>query len=60
MTGRQVAKLLETNGWALDRISSSHHIYHKAGFRPVSVPIHGSKDLKVGTLHGILKDAGLK
>ncbi|MFZ4617265.1 MAG: type II toxin-antitoxin system HicA family toxin [Rectinemataceae bacterium] len=60
MTGRQVVKLLETKGWALDRISSSHHIYRKAGFRPFSVPIHGSKDLKVGTLHGILKDAGLK
>jgi predicted RNA binding protein YcfA (HicA-like mRNA interferase family) len=55
-----VAGAGERSYWALDRVSGSHHIFRKEGFRPVSVPVHGSKDLKIGTLQGIMKDTGLK
>jgi predicted RNA binding protein YcfA (HicA-like mRNA interferase family) len=60
MTGKKVLDLLKAHGWSLDRISGSHHIMVKDSFPTVSVPVHGSKDLKPGTLHAILKACGLK
>jgi len=40
ISGKEFARLLESNGWSLQRINGSHHIYSKAG-SPVriSVPI---------------------
>jgi predicted RNA binding protein YcfA (HicA-like mRNA interferase family) len=35
-----VKKLLESKGYKLVRISSSHHIFEKAGVRPQIVPVH--------------------
>lgn len=31
LSGKELARLLEQNGWELARIQGSHHIYHKAG-----------------------------
>ena len=31
MSGKELAKLLEANGWDLLRIQASHHIYGKVG-----------------------------
>ncbi|MBI3410107.1 MAG: type II toxin-antitoxin system HicA family toxin [Planctomycetes bacterium] len=60
VSGKHVCTVLETNGWVLKRIRSSHHIYSKPGARNiVTVPVHGNKDLKIGTLKKILKDAEL-
>ncbi len=59
MTGRQLLKLLTTNGWQVDRIRGSHYIVMK-GNKTISVPFHGSKDLPKGTLNAILKEAGLR
>jgi predicted RNA binding protein YcfA (HicA-like mRNA interferase family) len=49
LSGREFARMLESNGWSLQRINGSHHIYGKAG-SPVriSVPIHANESLKVG------------
>jgi len=60
MTGKQVLELLKKHGWSLDRIAGSHHIMVKEGFPTISVPVHGSKDLKPGTLHAIMKAGGIK
>jgi predicted RNA binding protein YcfA (HicA-like mRNA interferase family) len=40
LSGREFARMLESNGWSLQRIKGSHYIYGKAG-SPVliSVPI---------------------
>jgi len=52
-------KILKDNGWELDRIKGSHHIFSKVGCRPVSVPFHGNKD--IGNLGKIIfKQAGIK
>ncbi len=59
MSGKDLIKLLKSNGWVLDRISGSHHIMKK-DTKTIVVPIHGKKDIKVGTLNSILKEAGLK
>ena len=60
MSGKELAKLLERNGWTLLRIQGSHHIYGKSGNPSrISVPIHKNKDIKVGLLRNLLKTAGL-
>jgi predicted RNA binding protein YcfA (HicA-like mRNA interferase family) len=40
---RELRKYLESHGWTLDRISGSHHIFRKAGERPIVIPVHGHK-----------------
>jgi predicted RNA binding protein YcfA (HicA-like mRNA interferase family) len=60
MSGKELAKLLERNGWVLLRVKGSHHVYMKSGNpSKISVPIHGNKDLKIGLLRNLLKTAGL-
>jgi predicted RNA binding protein YcfA (HicA-like mRNA interferase family) len=60
MSGKELAKLLEANGWDLLRIQGSHHIYGKAGNSSrISVPIHRNQDMKIGLLRNLLKTAEL-
>jgi len=60
MTPRELRRILEQNGFIFTRQSGSHAIFkHPASNRRVVLPIH-SKDIPAGTLHAILKDAGLK
>jgi predicted RNA binding protein YcfA (HicA-like mRNA interferase family) len=58
--GRRVAKALRQAGFVVDRIVGSHHIMTVPGnpARTVTVPVHGSKDLKPGTLRSIIRQAG--
>jgi predicted RNA binding protein YcfA (HicA-like mRNA interferase family) len=37
----EVKKLLESNGWHLDRIRGSHHVFTRPGKRNIIIPIHG-------------------
>ena len=60
MSGKELAKLLEANGWDLLRIQGSHHIYGKAGNPArISVPIHRNQDMKIGLLRNLVKTAEL-
>jgi len=59
VNGKVLIKLLKSNGWVLDRVSGSHHILKKDS-KTIVVPVHGTKDIKIGTLNSILKEAGLK
>jgi predicted RNA binding protein YcfA (HicA-like mRNA interferase family) len=59
MNGKRVADLLRKDGWALDRIVGSHHIFMKDR-RICPVPIHGKRDLAPGTLAKIRKITGLR
>jgi predicted RNA binding protein YcfA (HicA-like mRNA interferase family) len=58
MTARQIMDILRANGWILDRINGSHHVFVKTGCRPVSVPLHGNKDIG-NFAKRILKEAGI-
>jgi predicted RNA binding protein YcfA (HicA-like mRNA interferase family) len=55
---REVVKLLEANGWRLERQKGSHAVYRNDG-DIVVVPVHGG-DLKPGALKSILRKTGLK
>ena len=59
MKGSEVVTLLRKNGWMLDRVTGSHHIMTKDNVM-IPVPVHKGRDLAKGTLHSILKQAGLK
>jgi predicted RNA binding protein YcfA (HicA-like mRNA interferase family) len=51
--------MLEDDGWTLDHVTGSHHIFrHLIKRGPVVVP-HPRKTLKRGTQRAILKQAGL-
>lgn len=56
---RELIRALERKGWELDRIRGSHHIMvHPVLKRVVPVPMH-NRDLKTGTVNGILRIAGI-
>ena len=59
LSSQKVIKILEKNGFILDRVKGSHHIfYHPDTNKRVVVPFH-KKDLPKGTLLEILKQAGI-
>jgi len=60
ITGKELIVKLQKDGWKLERVSGSHHIMTKAGYKPASVPVHSGKDLPPGMLNKLLKDTGLK
>jgi predicted RNA binding protein YcfA (HicA-like mRNA interferase family) len=59
VTGKELVKLLKAKGWGLARIEGSHHILVR-GTKTISVPVHGKKDLKKGTLEALRKQGELK
>jgi len=60
LTPDKVIDIIKSRGFILDRIKGSHHIfYHPDTKRRVVVPVH-RKDLPVGTLIEILKQAGVE
>jgi predicted RNA binding protein YcfA (HicA-like mRNA interferase family) len=51
---------LKGDGWTVDRVSGSHHMFkHAAKLGTVVVP-HPKKDLGKGLVNAIRKQAGLK
>lgn len=59
MNGKQIIKALEAAGFRVIRVSGSHHILSD-GERKVTVPVHGTADVKIGTLKSIEKQSGVK
>ena len=60
VSGREVVCALERAGFVIDRIVGSHHVmtFPDDHTRTVTVPVHGSRDLKPGTLRSIIRQAG--
>ena len=62
MTAKELEKKIKAAGYQFERMNSGSHKQYKHPDREklISIPFHGSKDLKPGTLNQILKQAGLK
>ena len=59
-TPKEIIAILIAHGFELSRIKGSHHVFvNRVSGKRTVVPMH-SKDLKKGTLHGILKQAGIE
>jgi predicted RNA binding protein YcfA (HicA-like mRNA interferase family) len=55
---RDIKRRLEQDGWILDRVSGSHHVFkHPHSHRTVLLP-HPKKDLGLGLVRNIYKQAG--
>lgn len=60
MSSSDIIRLLIDDGWLLDSTKGSHHHFkHPEKKGKVTVP-HPKKDLPLGTVNAILKQAGLK
>lgn len=58
ISGPEAVKALQRAGFVVRRQRGSHVVL-TSGERTVSVPVHGGRDLKPGTLRGVIRDAGL-
>lgn len=59
MSSKDLIKLLQKDGWYLDRVKGSHyHFKHPIKKGTVTVP-HPKKDLPIKTFESALKQAGL-
>ena len=59
LTSKRLIKILKRRGFLLDHTTGSHFIfYHPERDIRVTIPYH-AKDVPKGTLHSILKEAGL-
>ena len=60
LTPKELIRVLERKGFVLKHIHGSHHYFvHPVSSKIAVVPMH-SKDLAKGTLHAILKQAGIE
>ncbi len=60
VTADKAIAAFEKLGFEVARIHGSHHMMKRAGHPCVlSVPKHGRKPLKAGTLRSLIRDAGL-
>jgi predicted RNA binding protein YcfA (HicA-like mRNA interferase family) len=62
LSGKQLCRILEKDGYVFVRQTGSHQIYQKKsedGNITIPIPVHSNKPLKKGTFHAILKKAGI-
>jgi predicted RNA binding protein YcfA (HicA-like mRNA interferase family) len=61
VSGKRVIQALTKAGFIVNRIVGSHHVLVFPGdpTRTVTVPVHGARDLKPGTLRSIIRQTGL-
>ena len=60
MSSSDLIRLVEKDGWVIKSVNGSHHHFkHPTKKVKVTIP-HPRKDLPIGTVNAILKQAGLK
>jgi predicted RNA binding protein YcfA (HicA-like mRNA interferase family) len=55
LSGKEMVRFLEKQGFTVVRVRGSHHFLERGDER-TSVPVHGNRTLKIGTLRSILRD----
>ena len=61
ISGKRFCKVVEDHGWELQRVRGSHHIYARPGSPTIlTIPVHGNRDLRTGTLGKLLRDSGIE
>ena len=59
LTPKDIVRILKQKGFFLDRSRGSHQVWlHPVSHKRAIVPMH-NKDIPIGTLHAILKQAGI-
>lgn len=60
MDSKSLIKMIEDDGWYLDRTKGSHHVFRHETKKGIVVIPHPKKDLPLRTVNSILKQARLK
>lgn len=61
MNARQMEKKIKADGWFfVKQVGSHRHYKHSEKPGKVTIPFHGSKDLRPDTVASILQQAGLE
>jgi len=60
LSSREIIRALEADGWSLDHVSGSHHVFRHPNKRGPVVVRHPRKALKPGAQRATLKQAGLQ
>lgn len=58
MDGKRIIKILQKDGWVVNRIKGSHYQMVKNG-KAVTVPVHGTEDLGIGLIKSIERETGV-
>jgi predicted RNA binding protein YcfA (HicA-like mRNA interferase family) len=56
----ELIKIIEKDGWTLERINGSHHHFHHASKPGIVTIPHPVKDMDPKTANSIFRQAGLK
>ena len=59
MTSTDLIRLLRQDGWLLDRVAGSHHVFKHPERHGIVVVSHPKKNLGIGLLKAIRRQAGL-
>jgi predicted RNA binding protein YcfA (HicA-like mRNA interferase family) len=59
MTSADLIRDLQRAGWALDRVTGSHHIFKHSSRPGIVVVPHPKKDLGIGLVKSIRRQAGI-
>ena len=60
VSAREVIRVAEKLGFAFDRQRGGHAVYLRSSDkRRLVIPVHKGRDLKPGTLRGLIDDMGL-
>ncbi|HEX7884312.1 MAG TPA: type II toxin-antitoxin system HicA family toxin [Afipia sp.] len=57
---RDIIRRLQKEGWSLERVTGSHHVFKNPVSGETVVVPHPKKDLGKGLVHAIYKGAGWK
>jgi len=60
MDSREVIRRLKADGWVLVRTKGSHHQFRHATKRGLVTVPHPKRDLPLGTVRSILRQAGME
>ena len=60
MNSSKIIKMLKDDGWEIKRVQGSHHHFKHPDKRGLVTVPHPKKDIPIGTVNSILKQAGLK
>ncbi|CAA7613988.1 type II toxin-antitoxin system HicA family toxin [Magnetospirillum sp. UT-4] len=59
MKSADLIRLMEADGWTLDRVRGSHHVFRHPTKPGIVVVPHPKKDLGTGLVAAIRKQAGV-
>lgn len=58
MNSREIIQRLKRDGWELVRTKGDHHVFRRPAGGSIVVVPHPKRDIPVGTLRSIFKQAG--